>query len=83
MKKLARWANQNRRLLLSTLFLLFALLLLLGTFFQLTDNQSWSRSVVEDIEDCDPDSRSRKKSDQYWNQVPMEQMDMSDFAFLG
>lgn len=83
MKKLARWVNQNLRLLLSTLFLLFAFLLLLGTFFQLKDNQSWNRSVVQDIEDCNPDSRSREKSDQYWNQVPMEQMDLSDFAFLG
>ena len=40
MKKLARWANQNLRFLLSTLFLLFALLLLLGTFFQIKDDQS-------------------------------------------
>lgn len=81
MKKLARWANQNLRLLFSVLFLLFALLLLLGTFFQIKDDQVWNRLAVRSMEDFNPDLNPNEGSNQYLDKIPMEQMDLTRLSF--
>ena len=82
MKKLTRWAGQNVRQLLSMLCLLLALLLLLGTAWEIRDNARGNSRTAELIEQFNPESRRPDRSDQYLNHVPMEQMDLSEYDFL-